>query len=376
MKRETLGLHVTSGVAYVICWNWPSSIMQIRIPDRGHIPALDGIRGISALAVVFFHIGIPWAPGQLAVQCFFVLSGLLITWLLLGELERTETISLRRFYARRTLRIFPPFYAFLIVAVCCRPRPPAGSSISAALYVYNYFHGICLPRPSRVDLSWSLGIEEQFYLLWPVILLTLHSLNRQALLQRLAIAFLIVQIGRIVAVALGVRISYVDYAFETRCDALLAGCMAAIALRSAPHIPSLILHRLAPLVPILSIVACQWATMQWPDFEQTYLHGIEALSFAVLIVQCIALSKVRPWSWLDLPPLRALGLISYSLYLWHIIGLFAADHVHTSRWRYQILTDVVASLVLATGSYLIIERPFDRLKQRLATRKRYQPATM
>jgi peptidoglycan/LPS O-acetylase OafA/YrhL len=116
--------------------------------------------------------------------------------------------------------------------------------------------------------------------------------------------------------------------------------------------------------------------MQWPDFEQTYLHGVEALSFAVLIVQCIALSKVRPWSWLELPPLRALGLISYSLYLWHLIGLFTADQVHTSRWRYQILTGLVASLALATGSYLIIERPFDRLKQRLARKKPCEAATM
>lgn len=144
--------------------------------SRRTIPGLDGLRAMSVLVVVAYHFGFEAVPGDLGVSAFFVLSGFLITWLLLQEYRRTEGISLRRFYLRRTMRIFPAYYLFGMFSIAVDTvRGHSWSSgliASSVLYVMNYYNAIQGHPSTPVAHAWSLAIEEQFYLLWPILFLT------------------------------------------------------------------------------------------------------------------------------------------------------------------------------------------------------------
>src|SRR5881628_2466461 len=137
-----------------------------------HLPALDGLRAVAVFTVIVYHFGIAAVPGDLGVSAFFVLSGFLITWLLLREHAANGTVSLTRFYTRRVLRIFPAYYAFLALSFAIDhlrhdPWSPALRN-SAIVYLINYFNAFNGHPNTSIAHAWSLAIEEQFYLLWPL----------------------------------------------------------------------------------------------------------------------------------------------------------------------------------------------------------------
>lgn len=147
--------------------------------SHSHIPALDGIRAVAVFLVIGSHFGFALVPGTQGVMIFFVLSGFLITWLLLKENERYGSVSLAGFYKRRTLRIFPAFYVYWLIVVTLLigtgravPWPHAWSSL---LYVSNYYSAINGDPNNGFSHTWSLAIEEQFYLLWPLVFLMLRA---------------------------------------------------------------------------------------------------------------------------------------------------------------------------------------------------------
>src|SRR5438105_3314001 len=147
-----------------------------------HLPALDGLRMVSAFLVVLYHSGFEHVPGGHGVLAFFVISGFLITWLLLQEEARRGAVSLRLFYVRRTLRIFPAFYAFWLLwtgALLLSGRPIHWpQALSALGYVSNYYQAISGDPNTGYSHTWSLAIEEQFYLLWPMSFIALRRRPR------------------------------------------------------------------------------------------------------------------------------------------------------------------------------------------------------
>ncbi|HMB27009.1 MAG TPA: acyltransferase, partial [Blastocatellia bacterium] len=134
-----------------------------------HIPALDGIRAIAVFLVIFYHFGFAWAPGGLGVTMFFVLSGFLITWLLLKENGKYGDVSLKGFYLRRVLRIFPAFYVYwtaLVFLLLLKGKDVLWPhAISSFFYVSDYYNAILGDPNNGFSHTWSLAIEEQFYLL-------------------------------------------------------------------------------------------------------------------------------------------------------------------------------------------------------------------
>src|SRR5437868_15055464 len=140
----------------------------------GRIPSLDGLRAVAVLLVIFNHLGVPHAPEGRGVLTFFVLSGCLITWTLLRESESCGDVSIRDFYIRRGLRIFPAFYIFAVLhlAVTWLMHGKLSTSAwadytSAFFYVGNYRHAISPHLHQYLGHTWALSVEEQFYLLWP-----------------------------------------------------------------------------------------------------------------------------------------------------------------------------------------------------------------
>ena len=338
---------------------------------KNHLPSLDGLRAIAALLVVFYHYGIEWCPGGLGVLAFFVLSGFLITWLLLKEEERYGTISLRRFYMRRSLRIFPAFYTYWILLSAAlllfHKRYVVAQAVASFFYVNNYYQAIQGDPNTGFSHTWSLGIEEQFYLLWPLTFLVLQ--RNQHRLRFLIAGILAVMVYREALVFFFHRDQgYIYEAFDTRADQLLIGCLLAVALRQGVwgrfwrwlcSTPGFVWATIA-LLAVSSALATQFGTA----YRDAIGSVGDPILVAVLIAQTIAwpsagVGAVLNWGWM-----RYLGTISYSMYLYQQVTVGPVDKL-VGRWPAIALpATVLAVIAAASASYWIVERPFLRLKDR------------
>jgi peptidoglycan/LPS O-acetylase OafA/YrhL len=340
----------------------------------GHHPALDGIRGVAVGLVVLFHTWTVAAPGGLiGVDIFFVLSGFLITTLLLDERRLTGRISLTRFYTRRGLRLMP---ALLVVLIWCvvlaaleptwRQAAPTLRAVPFSLgYVANwaYAYGADLGLLAH---TWSLSVEEQFYLLWPLLLIGLMRWRgpRTALLA-CGVGILTVWVARAVMVAHGTGWLPVYGSFETRADALLAGCALALAghLGLMRRLPGWLVAA-AGFVGLAALAA----VVRMADPYGWLLHG----GFAVVAIAAslvLAALVARPWaplvSLFSLRPLVAVGRVSYGVYLWHFPLIVMVYPQVASRDVASFVVILALAFTLASLSYAFVETPFLRLKRRL-----------
>ncbi len=348
--------------------------LQQRLSRGSHIPALDAVRGAAAWLVVMGHTFGPAALGRMAVSVFFVLSGFLITWLLVRESESTGKISLRDFYIRRTLRIFPAFYVFWIVcilaAVVRHAHIPWGEAWSSFFYMGDYYSALHASHINQImGVTWSLGVEEKFYLLWPATFAFLHR-NPRTLFRFTLASIAAIWIYRIVmCLAFSLPPDYLRYAFESRFDNILYGCALALGLKLLKIEPLLAAVNRFKLLPFV----CGGALIAMAVFEDnfslrfTYVLGMALMSMlvAVMLIQLVFLGAIRQWRWLDHPLLRFFGRISYSLYLYHIVVIALVDHFFPHlriRLSYPLIYG--GSTAAAYASYVIIEKPFLRLKHR------------
>jgi peptidoglycan/LPS O-acetylase OafA/YrhL len=344
-------------------------------------PALDGVRALAVVAVLIFHAAPDWLPGGfLGVDAFFVLSGFLITALLLAERERTGSVRLAAFWGRRARRLLPALVAVVaFVAVTARfvvsPDELAAvrlDALAALGYVANwrmiwrgggYF--VATGTPSPLQHTWSLGIEEQFYLLWPLILVFLRGR-----------VWVVAAAGAVVSAVLSFflygssTVDRVYYGTDTRAAALLVGCVLAAALyplgqRRASGWPrSWRLERVPAWAawPALLVVAAGWAfasgTSSW-----LYRGGLLGLAIATATVlgHLVTVPLGRLARLFSLPPLAWLGRVSYGVYLWHwpLFGILTGERtglVGPALFAVRI----GATLAVATVSFYALERPIRR----------------
>lgn len=321
--------------------------------------------------IVDHYSGIP-ILGYLGVVIFFVLSGFLITWLLLNENEKRGTISLSVFYERRLLRIFPAFYVFWGIYVAGRMLAhmalPWAQLLSAFVYIGNYYLAIVNPPTMAMPHTWSLAIEEQFYVLWPLVFL-LHRKNLRRLTWMLVavIAAIWLHRGILYWVNHASKL-YILNAFDTRADHLLAGCLLAVLHkqgRLAPLWHAVCSRAWLPLVSVLVLACSMLANRHSADRFLTVNFALDPLIVAVLLTQLIVLSSRRGWSWLNSPVTRYFGRISYPLYLYHGLARDLALRIPHASTFLVWLVGLALSVVVASGSYYIVERPFLMLKGRI-----------
>jgi peptidoglycan/LPS O-acetylase OafA/YrhL len=333
------------------------------------VPALDGVRAVSILLVLLHHAsGTTGAPqwletvgsaldaGNLGVRVFFVISGYLITGLLMRELAATGTISLRTFYWRRTLRIFPPAYVFLATlalltaagVVALTPR----ELLAGATYTINFVLGEWTPRTWSIGHLWSLAVEEQFYLLWPALLILLTPRRAVWLLAGIAVLVPALRV-RSLFTALPSPVIAVS-PFLWYADWLGAGALLALLrprLQGAQWYRTLrASDRWLVLTVVGGIVA--WTALgHWRLREITSVGTIAAVAFLVDVAATERASVgVRL---LSLPPLVWIGRISYSLYLWQEVFLNRYD---TRAWT-SFPLNVLLAFAAAAASYYAVERP-------------------
>jgi peptidoglycan/LPS O-acetylase OafA/YrhL len=342
-----------------------------------YIRSFDGLRGIAVLMVIFFHVG-RLRGGFLGVDVFFALSGFLITSILVDEYERSGGISLSAFYARRVLRLMPALFAMLAfyvaIALVLTPHaiPHLVAAAFAATYVMNWVIAFDLGPTGFVAHTWSLGMEEQFYLLWPVLLLlALRWAGRSAAVGVGIALFAATAIWRSYLAVHGASWERTYCGVDAGTDALFAGCVSALIdlsptmprfMRSSWCIPG-------ALTGGFCVVAAYGA--HWMQF---WGLTVFALSTAWL-VRLLAVSggnvlkTILEWT-----PLRFLGRISYGVYLWHFLILSVLLLVHLQNWLI-VLAIVPLSVMVAFVSYIAIEQPFLRLKVSQFSRvKQYEAA--
>ena len=316
----------------------------------GHVPALNGIRGVAILAVIAYHFfGLP--GGFFGVDVFFVLSGFLITTLLLEEYSRESRISLPNFYARRARRLMPALFALLFLTGLFAWIAPATAGvrfegIAATLgYGANVIRMLGHPLPLELTQNWSLSQEEQFYLVWPALLILVLGLRTQVrrLAWLLLAAGFAVAVWRVALVASEGATGRVFFGPDTRSDGLLLGCSLAAAYSSGLLSLSR-LERAAKLAPAALITLLAAFTMSAHALAYTVGFPLVEVCSALLIAACLT-SRARILEW---RPLVWLGAISYSLYLWE--GPAALFFGHT-------LIGASIALMLGWLSYRFIEQP-------------------
>ena len=335
------------------------------------IPKLNGLRALSAFIVVAYHYGFEYVPTGFGVLSFFVMSGFLITWLLLQERDRTGAVSLRAFYARRALRIFPAFYVYWFAVVILYAIaglhilwPQAWASF---FYVANYYQGLNGYPSSGFSHTWSLGIEEQYYLLWPAVFLLLGHRPRRMFAG--IVAFIaVINVYRITLHNVGVPEEYIYTAFETRFDHLLVGCAVAVALhhKIGARFWSVVAPReFLPLLVGLLAMSIFCGNVYGIPYRNMIGFAIDPVLIGLLLVRLLSRND-RETAWMDSRPVVYLGMISYSTYLYQQLVLWPARELLRRAGTPETMTFVVCALGVWTAaalSYEVVERPFLRLKK-------------
>ncbi|MEV0408799.1 acyltransferase [Actinoallomurus sp. NPDC050550] len=342
-----------------------------------HIPAVDGLRALAVLAVIAYHFGLPLHGGFLGVDLFFVISGYVITRLLLAERARTGTTRLAAFWARRARRLFPAVLAVLIAVqawmhLCAGAtmRNTVNSQTLAALvYGSNWYSifaevgywGMPVDR-APLNHLWSLAVEEQYYLVWPLVFVVLMGMVGSRRI--LACAALLCAVCAYTAMHLLFVPGAPDRAYlgtDCRAGALALGALLAVLTVSPAVVDRSLPARATTPVAVLAgaCLAWLWCNAHLDDRGlyswQLALAGIAA---AALIGSLVLTADGLPARIVGSRPLVAIGKVSYSLYLWHWpIWVFVSAAV--TRWPAsgRLTVAAIATAVIATASYHLVENP-------------------
>jgi peptidoglycan/LPS O-acetylase OafA/YrhL len=336
--------------------------------QRRGIPSLDGLRALSIGLVILAHLmGTRNFPirefnervailGTLGVRVFFVISGFLITSLLIGERGRTGQISLTRFYFRRSMRLFPAAYVLCLTVAALSSlsllslRP--GDFLFASTYLMNFHHDRAWP----LGHLWSLAVEEQFYLIWPAIFAYCTSVSARRVLY---CVLLLAPVTRLLAVYVGPAFSFFIWA-----DALATGCLLAL-IRPQLHANRNYLRLMQPAIFWVIPVTALFANFL-PSYKVQWLAGDTLVNLCIAISVDWAMNHANSavGRFLNWRVVSFVGVLSYSLYLWQQLFL--------NRYSSSTICSFPLNLFLLSGvallSYFAIESPSLALRSRLEAR--------
>ena len=319
-------------------------------------PALDGVRAFAVVTVVLQHAEIPAiAGGFVGVDLFFVLSGYLITSILAEEAASTGQIAIGSFLWNRAVRLMPPLALLLVTLNILGPlfwpgEPIALITLLVAMYLTDYvsaFYGDF----SMMLHTWSLAVEEQFYLLWPLAVLLLARFPKNGKVRALAIAYAAATLWRVANAWYFPEWSMSAYRLDTRASGLILGAIVATA-------KILLKGRAADLLGAasLAILLILILTLTPQPLPVAFVQPIVELAAAGLIVSLAAAENSAIHRLFSIRPLVYCGVLSYSVYLWHY-PISRALLQYTADWRAILPLMLAASLMIAAMSYELLERP-------------------
>ncbi len=354
------------------------------VPRLRYVPGLDGLRGLAVAAVVAFHVG-HLDGGYLGVDLFFVLSGFLITSLLLAEGRATGRIGLGAFWARRARRLLPAL-GLLLVGVAAYGRFAAAPSelhrirwdgLATLFYVANWReisaqvdYWAMFSAPSPLAHTWSLAIEEQFYLVWPLVFVVLVAWTRRrhptrrrlataTLVTSLTLAVLSLVASSLLADSVGWNRVY--FGTDTRAFAVLLGAAAAAGAARFGAVPGGARRQVLEGAGLVAAIGLAIAWVRLPGSSPVLRHGGLALCSlaAAVIITAVTQPRAGPLATLlGWRPLRRLGAISYGVYLYHWPVIVWLDAATTHLDGLALIgLQVGVTLALATASYVLVEQP-------------------
>lgn len=335
---------------------------------RPYFPELDGVRAIAAMMVISFHFSQAWWPkkfmifGQTGVDLFFVLSGFLITTILL-QARPGDWHEVRNFYIRRTLRIFPLYYWFLAGAALF------GGGVSAAYWFYGQNVAEALGRhlvgPGHF---WSLAVEEQFYLVWPFVIL---FWPRRWLAAGMWMGYAALLIARVVALPTAYGTLVITL---TRPDGLVAGGL--LAYYFARGLPSRAIPWLGGLAAVAVLaLGLQWKLMsgQRVEWGQATKYSLAALLYVALLGLLLLTANTLVHRILRSRPLREVGRVSYGLYVYHWMVIATVPRwMGSTPLLVKALVCFALSYGIAYASFYLMEKRFIDLKDRFAHERKFR----
>ncbi len=356
-------------------------ILKSRMSQK--LPSLDGWRAVSVSLVLLDHCKYtagfpvslvqllrPLSVGGLGVRFFFVISGFLITWLLVQEHAKTGKISLRKFYIRRALRIFPVCYVFLGVLAFFTPYHQSASAWIANLTYTTDFLG----SPLTTFHLWSLGVEEQFYVIWPLLLMICVSKKKTAM-SILAIPLIVAPIIRLLYCKAWfpakLECFFQSYSFLPKFDSLAFGCIAAILFFNHRRRIELFFLENARLAiwggAALIALPLPLQLLHFPArLQAATFDSFQACGFTILMLYSIlhpgkGCFQILNWNWI-----RHLGILSYSIYIWQQMFCGTAQSVFDMEhaWWVNFPAWILVTLLAAHISYFMLERPLFRLRDK------------
>lgn len=343
-------------------------------PTQRRLPSLDGMRAIAILFVFLAHGGVSpdapawmsYLPHNFGVRIFFVISGFLITHLVIKERARAGTNDLGGFYLRRAYRLMPAAYVYMLVmTLACWSTLSRTDLVTSYLYLANYPNH----RPWHLGHLWSLSAQEQFYLLWPFALVLLFPHRKAVLIAALIFAplfraALLLAYSRHLSVPLG----GVTYWLPSIADALATGCLLAVLRPKLDRYAHILEHRLMLLVPVVTTLLVQFRLVPWRYTLVAYqvlLIPLVHLGIALTVDHCI---RKRYWI-LNMAPVVWCGTVSYSLYLWQQPFLIPAASVvgRAALWE-RFPFNIGFAFAAGALSYYLVEQPILRLRERRSQR--------
>ena len=352
-------------------------------------PSLNGLRAISILFVITPHLAIqngifadvkaPWLipvldflkSGDLGVNVFFVISGFLITSLLLQEEASTGTVSLKYFYLRRTLRIFPAYYFLLLVYFVLQLFHVITISNLSWLTAITYTKYLTWNLDWFTAHAWSLSIEEQFYLVWPFVFLRFRSFRVYFVLILIALVPSMRLLNFLQPGLLGFYI-FNSFSIFIKTDAIAMGCL--FALYKDEILKFISLHWKKVLYVSITILFIHSSILKilWDlgfimagNLYEIVIGTISSFFIALLMMYSVFGPQKGWFKFLNLRVINYIGMLSYSIYLWQQLFIYQSD-----CWLTQFPQNLGCVAFMALFSYYVIEAPFLRIKARFAAREK------
>lgn len=350
---------------------------------EGRLKGFDGIRGLAVLSVVLTHAGVfhglkqagflskdqmVLVAGRTGVQGFFVLSGFLITMLLIREYERTRSISLYNFYVRRTLRIFPLYFACIFCLTAISLVGPEITNWTSLAYAFTYTYNF-IPREAYSEVighTWSLAVEEHFYLVWP-FLFSLTFVTKKRFLVALLVVFSLSTLlsSNVFSGVFQLNGEYfVDRWSFIAGNGIALGCLLALLLCSGARSDDW--RRVLGHKGALALATVLYLNSLYlpgnPYFIGWYLRGI---AIALFVSWVFLNQDNRITQWLEFAPLKYIGLISYGIYMYQGLLLSTVStRTEGQVWPPDTMTGLFILCIVAPLSFHFFEKPLMRLKDK------------
>lgn len=333
----------------------------------GHRPQLDGVRAMAVLLVLVAHTDI-YAPlgkgGTVGVSVFFTLSGFLITTLLLEERQIFSRLDVPGFYRRRFLRLVPAMIVCVILACLVLLAhgyvfPDLKLVVGTLTYTSNWLMMSGVPRPTALGHTWSLAVEEQFYLIWPLVIILTARVSKRRMITSLSIVCAVVLAWRLFLYISGAGYLRIYFGLDTRADSLMYGAVVAFVLNRSRIRPGtspwLVWIGLA-----LTGIGCLLSAREPYNMQLVAMPSVVGIGVAVMIYGICQNRGFAPFEWRWV---QWIGKRSYGIYLYQApVNVFLLLTVTRAKWI-QIFV-VAGTFAIAALSYRYIEKPFLRIKNR------------